>query len=133
MTYRQYIAAAAFLGAALAATATVAQAPGTLAPRDCFQASRWDGWSSPAPGVIYIKVGNNDIYRVDLVDARRSLHKNGRFLVFEPRGSSLVCGPIDLDISLADTSGYDVPLFPKSLVKLTDEEIAAIPRSHRPS
>jgi hypothetical protein len=67
-----------------------------------------------------------------LADARRSLHKNGRFLVFEPRGSSLVCGPIDLDISLADTSGYDVPLFPKSLVKLTDEEIAAIPRAHRP-
>ena len=133
MTYRGYLAAA-LAGAALAAadaTAALAQAP-ARSLNQCFHSSQWDGWSSPGPGVIYIKVGASKIFKVELANPDRRLKQGGRFLVFSPRGSSMICNAIDLNLSLADTSGYDRPLFPTTLVRLTDEEVAAIPRKFRP-
>ncbi len=135
MTYRAFLAAA-LAGAALAAagaTAALAQAaPAPLDVSECFHSSQWNGWSSPGPGIIYIKVGNSKLFRVELVNPDQRVKQGGRFLVFSPRGSSMICRAIDLNLSLADTNGYDKPLFTKSLVRLTDEEIAAIPRKFRP-
>jgi len=127
------LAAAAALALSVApASAQDARPSGTLAPADCFQVQQWEGWNSPGPGVIYLSVRRNDVYRVDLVNPGQRLDKNGRFLVNQVRGSSRVCGPLDLDLSIADTLGFSIPLFPRALTKLTSAEVAALPAEHRP-
>jgi hypothetical protein len=47
-------------------------------------------------------------------------------------GSSSICGPLDLQLALSDGHGFYMPLIASSLVKLTPEQIAALPRKDLP-
>jgi hypothetical protein len=47
-------------------------------------------------------------------------------------GSSSICGPLDLQLALADGHGFYMPLIASNLVKLTPDEIAALPRKDLP-
>lgn len=125
------------LGAAsltLAACAAVPPAgPSYAMPAaDCFSSVNWRGWSSPSDDVIYLRVGTNDIYRVDLLPGSGRIDRGGQFLVSEVRGSSRICSANDLDLSVASTTGFRTPLFPRSIRKLTPEEVAALPPASRP-
>lgn len=104
-----------------------------MAGADCFSSTQWRGWSSPVGDVIYLRVGTNDVWRVDLLPGSgRNLDSGGDFLISEVRGSNRICTANDLDIAIATTSGFRTPLFPKSLRRLTPEEVAALPLAHRP-
>ncbi|MNY81658.1 hypothetical protein D3C86_2233300 [compost metagenome] len=48
------------------------------------------------------------------------------------RGVDTVCGPLDLDLRVSDGFGMAMPIMAKSIVKLTPEQIAAIPKKQRP-
>jgi len=127
-------AAAAALIALPAAAANGADMPRrSLAAADCFSARDWTDWSSPSPDVIYLKVRNREVYRVDLLPAGKlGLERPGKYLVSTQRGSSRVCSPVDLDLKLGDLSGFSTPLFPQAITRLTRDEIAALPRKDRP-
>ncbi len=99
--------------------------------RNCFYSTQWRGWKSPNPSVIYIGVNNRDVYRADLAGGSRRLMSSDH-LISEVRGSNLICSAIDLDLKVSDSSGFATPLFVKSLVKLTPDEVAAIPPRYRP-
>lgn len=124
------------LGAVLAgaAVATLSGVAAQAAPaqKSCFYTSEWRGWSSPDPSVLYLRVGVNDVYRVDLQGNRTRLKTPGRFLVNRVRGPSTVCSALDLNLAISDEHGFSTPLFPKSLTKLSREEVQAIPRQYRP-
>jgi hypothetical protein len=127
------LAAAASMILATGASAADAPRRGALPSQDCFSTRDWRGWSSPSPDVLYLKVRNRDVYRVDLLGRQGPrLDSAGSFLVSEPRGSTRVCGPIDLDLKIADDLGFSMPLFPTAITKLTPEEVAALPPRHRP-
>jgi hypothetical protein len=98
----------------------------------CFFASDWQGWKSPSPSVIYIRVRMHDVYRLDLVGNTPDLNWPDEHLVTKFRGSDTVCGPLDLELSLADDHGMREPLIVKTMTKLTPDEIAAIPPKFRP-
>lgn len=116
-----------------ACVGTMAPAPGALASADCFSSTQWNGWSSPSDDVIYLRVRNNDFYRVDLVPGSgRNLDSGGRFIISETRGSGRICTANDLDLAMADSLGFRTPLFPRTLRKLTPEEVAALPPGDRP-
>lgn len=126
---------------ALAASITVAGGAAALAAtdasprqRNCFDTTQWRGWSSPSSDTLYLRINNRDVYRVGLVGKPdgHSIKTPGSFLVSKPRGSNYVCSAIDLNLSVSDTSGFHRPLFPRSLTKLTPEEVAAIPAKYRP-
>jgi hypothetical protein len=55
-----------------------------------------------------------------------------RFLINRVRGSSWICSPIDLDLTLSDHNGFKEPIFVKGLRKLTPAEVAAIPAKEKP-
>ena len=100
---------------------------------DCFSSTQWRGWSSPQDDVIYLRVGRNDVWRVDLVPGSgRNLESGGDFLVSEARGSTRICSANDLELSIASTTGFRSPLFPRALRKLTPQEAGALPRGDRP-
>ena len=121
---------AAIPAAAQPAPAQVRGPP--LAAADCFLMRDWDGWSSPSRDTLYLQV-RRDVYRVDLYGATNMLNSPGRFLVSRERGAGRVCSPVDLQLDVADTSGLTQPLFPLTISKLTDEEVRALPREHRPT
>lgn len=132
-------AAAAALIAQMALPGAAAAANGpdvarrSLPAADCFSSRDWTDWSSPSPDVIYLKVRNREVYRVDLLPAGKlSLERPGKYLVSTQRGSSRVCSPVDLDLKLGDLSGFSTPLFPQAITRLTREQVAALPRKDRP-
>ncbi|MGI8840815.1 MAG: DUF6491 family protein [Caulobacteraceae bacterium] len=125
MISRAALAAAGAL--ALTAPAAVASSPGA-----CFLSSQWQGWRSPSPDVIYLRVNINDIYKVTLSAGSSQLQSPDVHLVSIVRGSSRICSAIDLDLRLSDSNGFRTALIAKTLTKLTPEEIAAIPKKYRP-
>jgi len=120
--------AAGLLGVSAAPT----MAESSHASRDCFFSNQWDGWRSPSPDVIYIRVGINDVYRLDLSAGSSQLQSPGMHLVNQVRGSNSICSALDLDLSIADTHGFSEPLIVRAMTKLTPAEVAAIPREYRP-
>jgi hypothetical protein len=138
MTIRNILALAAAGAAMLAAVPAAAKGADMprrgLAGADCFNSRDWTNWSSPSPDVIYLKVRNRDVYRVDLLaSGHRNLDAPGKYLLTTQRsGSGRVCSPLDLDLKLGDLSGFATPLFPQAITRLTRDEIAALPRKDRP-
>lgn len=116
-----------------ACVGTMPPAPGMLASADCFSSTQWNGWSSPVDDVIYLRVRNNDVYRVDLVPGTgRNLDAGGQFIISETHGSGRICSANDLQLAIADTVGFRTPLFPRTLRKLTPVEVAALSPADRP-
>ena len=120
--------------AAGAGLATAAQADTAARSRSsCFFTNAWQGWSSPSPDVLLLRVNNRDVYRVELSGGgSSSLRQTGYFLVNQVRGSNTVCSALDLDLAVADHHGFYQPLIARSLTKLTPAEVAAIPKKYRP-
>lgn len=116
--------------AASPALADTATAPS--AGRNCFWARDWQGWKSPSPDVIYIRVRTHDVYRLDLAASASDLSWPNQHLISKFHGSDVVCSPLDLELYVSDGHGMREPLFVKSITKLTPEEAAAIPPKFRP-
>ena len=113
-----------------AATSALAAAP---ARDNCFLSANWEGWKSPDPNVIYLKVGVGDVFRLDLAAPSSQLQEPDVHLVSQVRGSDWICSPVDLDLQLSDNNGgFREPLFVKSMTRLTPDEISAIPPKFRP-
>jgi len=102
--------------------------------RNCFASgTSWQGWNAAESGdVLYLRMQGGTIYRVDLTPGSHVRKWPGHFLVNEVRGSSWICSALDLDLTLADHSGFREALIAVSLRKLTPEEAAAIPGEARP-
>lgn len=125
------------LAAAAPSQAVSPDAAATVAPaaqRSCFFLSDWQGWSSPRPDVIYIRVRRQDVYRVDLGGGGSTFLTQQPFyhLVNKVHGDDSVCDAIDLDLSVSDGSGMMEPLFPTAITRLTPAQIAAIPKKDLP-
>jgi hypothetical protein len=117
----------------ISASANAAPAKSDPAPnRSCFFSSSWHGWRSPSPDVIYLRVNVNDIYKVDLSVGSHLLMWPDSHLINQIRGSNTICSGLDLDLSVSDNGGFREPLIAKSLVKLTPDEVAAIPKKYLP-
>ena len=116
-----------YAGAGLADPAK-ASPPG----QNCFWAKDWQGWKSPSPDVIYIRVRGRDIFRLDLAASASDLNWPNQHLISKFHGSDVVCSPLDLELYVSDGHGMREPLFVKSITKLTPEEAAAIPPQFRP-
>jgi hypothetical protein len=119
------------VGAGLATTAQADTA--TKSRSSCFFTNSWQGWSSPSPNVLLLRVNMRDVYRVELSGGgSSSLNHAGYFLVNQVRGPNTICSALDLDLAVADHHGFYQPLIARSLTKLTPAEVAAIPKKYRP-
>lgn len=127
---------AAALGALALAPAAAQAAAGTSpdAPkRSCFASNTWDGWNVAETGdALYLKVGLNDVYRVELTPGSKVRKYPGNFLVNQVRGSSWICSALDLDLSISDNNGFKQPLIAQSMRRLSKAEADAIPKKFRP-
>lgn len=131
-TIHKLIAGAALSAAMAMAAGSASAGPAPDGVRNCFFVNEWRGWSSPDPSTLYLRINNREIYRVGLLPGGPNLDRAGYFLISQVRGSSSICSALDLDLSLSDHHGFKTPLFPRTLTRLSPEEIAAIPRKYRP-
>jgi hypothetical protein len=130
VSFRSGALAASLLGGSL-----LVALPALAASRGdgCFLANDWQGWKSPSPNVIYIRVRPNDVYRLDLSAGSWQLQNPGVHLVNVVRGSNWLCSPLDFDLELRDDHGVmQQPLIVKSMERLTPDEVKAIPTKFRP-
>ncbi|MEO8925589.1 MAG: hypothetical protein ABI306_00360 [Caulobacteraceae bacterium] len=119
------------MAVALALAGGSALAASGPATHNCFFITEWQGWSSPSPTVVYLRV-NSGVYRVDLSVGSDRLRSPGMHLVSKLNDNSSICNPLDLDLAVADEMGIQEPLIAKAITKLTPDEIAAIPHKFRP-
>jgi hypothetical protein len=119
-------------GAASAADHVSGGAPtSSHAKGQCFQSRWWDGsWHAPDSSTIYMKV-MGDIWRVELSAGAQMLTDPTAHLINVVRGPDTVCTAQDLDLRVSNGFG-PIPVTAKSLVKLTPEEVAQIPKKDRP-
>ncbi|HEY5106853.1 MAG TPA: hypothetical protein VII73_08780 [Caulobacteraceae bacterium] len=127
-------AAVATLGlAATGASAYPHERDVGAAGRSCFYVSEWRGWKAPRPDVLYLGINQHEVYRVDLGGAGSyKLQSPGVHLISKVRTGVNICGPLDLDLSVADEHGMAEPLIATGLTRLSDADVAAIPPRYRP-
>jgi len=132
--YRRPIAAllaAATIGVVVAQPALADSA--VKANDTCFATTQWQGWKSPSPSVIYLRINVSDVYRLDLSAPSNELQYPEVHLFSEVRGSDWICSPLDLQLWVADDGGhFREPLFVKSITRLSSDEVKAIPAKYRP-
>jgi hypothetical protein len=115
-------------------SASAASPPTKPAKESCFMSTQWAGWKAPNDKTIYLRVNLHDIYRVDLSGSSPLLTWPDTHLVNIEHGTDLVCSPLDLQLSVAESGGGGARefLIAKAITKLTPDEIAAIPKKDLP-
>ena len=101
------------------------------APR-CFSMQEFQGWKAPDARTIYIRVGVNDYYRLDMSTRCSMLKSVDSHLVTKFQGSESVCAPIDWDITVVNSAGMRQGCIVKAMTPLTPEEATAIPAKFKP-
>lgn len=105
-------------------------------PGKCFSMRDFNGWKSPDPRTIYIRVGTNSFYRLDLSAPCSRLQQPGIHLITKTRGSDQMCNGIDWELSVADTAtiggGFRQACIVKDQTPLSAAEVAAIPKKFKP-
>ncbi|MGZ3272624.1 MAG: DUF6491 family protein [Caulobacteraceae bacterium] len=129
MTARFLIAAAAALS--LAGAAHAATPAKDKSARNCFMTQDWENWRGADANTIYLRVRMHDFYRLDLSNGSNMVTDDTNHLVSQIRGSNWICDPLDLDLKISD-GHITVPLFVKSITKLTPEQVAMIPKKVLP-
>ena len=133
MSIRSKLACGAVALSAVGLAALPAAAGPNYDSHPCFFINQWETWKADGPNVIYLRVNLRDIYRADRSAGSQELTWPGTYhLVSKVEGSSSICTALDLQLAVSDGHGYYQPLIVRSLVKLTPEEVAALPRKDLP-
>ncbi len=128
---RKHLITALLLG--LAAGPLIAAPAAQAEGAQCFYSQDWDGWkATPDSKAIYIKVGVNKIYRIDLARECPTLQSPYAHLITGTPTGSAICTAIDLDLRVSDNGGSRVACIPSKITRLSPEEAAALPKNLRP-
>ena len=130
------LALAAAIGATPLAPATRASAepssrPAPAAGQQCFYARNINNYVAASDRLIYLRVGVNDVYRLDLMTdcPELSFRQNIEFQRAD-RGSN-ICSAIDLTITYRQNGARRIcPV--QEMRHLSPDEVAALPKRDRP-
>ncbi len=124
--------AALVIGAGASAASVHAAPADSHKGGQCFYSRDWAGWRAPNDRTIILRVRLHDYYQVDLSNRCPELLYGGSHIINIVRGSDMICGPLDLDIRVAEDPHFSTPCLVKSLHKLSPTEVAAIPKKSLP-
>jgi hypothetical protein len=127
---------------ALATIAAAGSAPAEGAPSpdrtgganpSCFFIRDWEGWKAPNDHTLYLGVVRHKVYEVHLSAGSTLLRDPDVHLISRTYAPSSVCSARDLQLMVKDPfGGVGEGLIAESLVKLTPEQIKAIPPKYLP-
>jgi hypothetical protein len=131
-------AAAAGSSATPAAETGAAGAPSR---ENCFFTRDIVGHTIADPNTLYIRTRSNAVFRVDMRGACLAGRSSDDPLIIRaPPGLQYVCRAVDMDISIGragmpssvGVGAFRTPCIPSTLTRLTEAEVAALPRRARP-
>jgi hypothetical protein len=127
---------------ALATIAAAGAAPAEGAPGvdrtqgaapSCFFIRDWEGWKAPNDHTLYLGVVRHKVYEVQLSAGSPLLQDPDTHLVSRTYAPSSVCSARDLQLMVRSPfGGVSEGLIATSVVKLTPEQIKAIPPKYLP-
>ena len=124
------IASLAVFALGLAGAATTPKAEPARQPRQCFWARDVHNFAYVAPGTVNLRVGIRDVYQLTLFGPCSEMDF-ANSVGFDTRGSSSVCDGLGIELIVPSTLGPErCPV--RSLRRLSQDEVAALPRGARP-
>lgn len=119
---------------ALGVVLGIAPADAQPAQNACFLITEFRGWKAPDAKTIFIRVGFDRVYRLDLTNTCSLLSSPGSHLITKTRGPDLVCSAIDWDLSVSQPPPGNIPehCIVKKMTLLSPDETAAIPQKFKP-
>ena len=79
-------------------------------PRACFFASQLSNWTDAKNGVVYLRVGVNDVYELKLVGSCPDLAWAETIAIETRGGGASVCSGLDVNIIVPRQTTHTVPL-----------------------
>jgi hypothetical protein len=122
--------------AAVAACAPVSSESPTVATassdsRQCLHVPSVNGFKAVDHDTVNVSTGVSTVYQLDLLGDCRDIDWNTRIALRSRGGSAFACDALDLEVISPTTLAPDVcPVV--SMRKLSDTEVAALPRDQRP-
>jgi hypothetical protein len=119
---------------AVCALQTVAT-PAIAAPesRRCFFSNQFENWKAADEKTLYIRVGVNRYFRLDLASSCRAALWPSAYLITKFRGSNSVCTALDWDLQVAQQPhGIAEPCIVSQMTELTPAEADALPKKVKP-
>jgi hypothetical protein len=130
MAARFAVSAAVLISVALPAAAVNAQ-PAVIGGEQCFYTRNINGFQAPNDRTVYIRVGVNDIYRLDLMNDCPGLTFRQGFGLQSAGGDPWICKAIQATVVYRDTGIHNrCPV--SAIHKLTPAEVAALPKRDLP-
>jgi hypothetical protein len=122
------------MAAALAVTALAASLPTAAQPgQSCFRVTDWYGWKAADDHTVFLNVGGNRVFRLDMAGSCPLLTLgSSRIVSIDRGGSGLVCSPLDLDLHVSQGGGISTGCIVNGMSELTPDQIAALPKHLRP-
>jgi hypothetical protein len=115
------------------AEAASSHGPAQGADRACFFIHDWEGWKAPNDHTLYLGVVRHQVYEVQLSGSSALLQDPDAHLVSRTYAPTSVCSALDLQLTVSEPfGGVSEGLIATSLVKLTPEQIKAIPPKYLP-
>lgn len=113
---------------------TQAEAQPPPAQQACFFISEFRGWKAPDDKTIFIRVGTNRFYRLDLAASCPALKFPDAHLITRSRGPETICSALDWDLQVAQLPPISTPepCIVKTMTLLPPDEAAAIPARFKP-
>jgi hypothetical protein len=125
--------AAMKIALALVLTAALAPTVASAAAGDaCFRTSEINSHRKADDKTLYLKVGLKDVYKVTAKNACLAGGMRDDGLVVGAPPSGVVCKAIEFDLAIRQGGGHATPCLVESIVKLTPQEAAALPKGVRP-
>jgi hypothetical protein len=128
---RLVASAAIVAGAVLSAPVVSAQPSQSHSGNQCFYTRNINGFRAPNDHTLYVRVGVNEIYRLDLMtDCTGLTFRQGIGLQSTP-GDPWICSAIQATVVYRDTSIRNIcPV--NSIHKLSPGEVASLPKRDLP-
>ncbi|HEY2047732.1 MAG TPA: hypothetical protein VGH03_00195 [Caulobacteraceae bacterium] len=99
----------------------------------CFFLHDWEGWKAPNGHTLYLGVVRHQVYEVQLSGDSALLRDPDAHLVSRTYAPNSVCSARDLQLMVKEPfGGVGEGLIAETLVKLTPEQIKAIPPKYLP-
>ena len=106
-----------------------------LAPGQCVRSHDLQGHTIADPKTLLMGSRTKGTYRVTMAGSCLSgAMPSDPIITRNPPGSDMICKPIDMDIAIArgGDADFESKCIVESIVKLTDQEVAALPKKLKP-
>lgn len=131
MTFKTALIFAAAAGLLASGASAAPKAKPTADPaRQCFWANSISSYAAPDNQTVNLRVGVKDVYRMDLFGTCPDVDW-GHAIAIRSRGGSLICSGMDAEVISRSSIGVQRCAV-RNVHKLTDAEVAALPKQGRP-